>query len=284
MLSYKLITSKWHANLAAASCPPRFPSSSHQLSRLGAGSARFSSFPWNFSAMSRSAVDFESLPQGMLFMNAALVLLLGHFSLTKSDLCAAFRSCFHQRPPPEPCEGPGLDQQQRYEEDLLKKRVEMIALQNKIAVHWALIFVCSSLWMLMQYSDLGSFCVFLGSLLIYVMHAFASQGRINTKAFVECWMFAKFMAHALVTLSVLKETDLVRLVSVENCLVVLSLFDFSIFSPKIGRMIRLPFFCRRPSQFTGKTLPKWGALLFGCFSGLEGLLATACDPISGLCL
>lgn len=233
--------------------------------------------------MSRSA-DFESLPQGMLFMNAALVLLLGHFSLTKSDLCAAFRSCFHQRPPQEPCEGPGLDQQQRYEEDLLKKRVEMIALQNKIAVHWALIFVCSSLWMLMQYSDLGSFCVFLGSLLIYVMHAFASQGRINTKAFVECWMFAKFMAHALVTLSVLKETDLVRLVSVENCLVVLSLFDFSIFSPKIGRMIRLPFFCRRPSQFTGKTLPKWGALLFGCFSGLEGLLATACDPISGLCL
>lgn len=166
--------------------------------------------------MSRSAVDFESLPQGMLFMNAALVLLLGHFSLTKSDLCAAFRSCFHQRPPPEPCEGPGLDQQQRYEEDLLKKRVEMIALQNKIAVHWALIFVCSSLWMLMQYSDLGSFCVFLGSLLIYVMHAFASQGRINTKAFVECWMFAKFMAHALVTLSVLKETDLVRLVSVEK--------------------------------------------------------------------
>lgn len=235
--------------------------------------------------MSRSAVDFE--PQGMLFMNAALVLLLGHFSLTKSDICAAFRSCFHQRPPQEPCQGPGLDQQQRYEEDLLKTRVEMIALQNKIAVHPALIFVCSSLWMLMQYSDLGSFCVFLSSLLIYVMHAFASQGRINTKAFVECWMFASFMAHALVTLSVLKETDLVRLASVENCLVVLSLFDFSIFSPKIGRMIRLPFFCRRTGQYTvytGKTLPKWGALLFGCFSGLEGLLATACDPISGLCL
>ena len=166
--------------------------------------------------------DFESLPESTLF-TALFLLLLGHFSLTKSDLCAAFRSCFHQRPQ-EPCECPAFDQQQRYEEDLLKKRVEMIALQNKIAVHFALIFVCSSLWMLMRYLDLGSFCVFLGSLLIYVMHAFASQGRINTKALVECWMLGSFMAHSLVTVSVIKETDSVRLVSVENCLAFLSFF------------------------------------------------------------
>ena len=140
--------------------------------RAPAVALRFSPPVFAISAMSLD-VSFAS-QHSMLFVGTSL--LLGHLCFTQSDLSAVFRRCF--QPGDRPCTMT-FDQQQRYEEDMLKTRLEMITLHNKIAIHFALIFVCSACWMLMQQQDLASVCVFVASVPMPSMPSHLRIGRRN---------------------------------------------------------------------------------------------------------
>ena len=132
-----------------------------------------------------------------------------HAAFTMSDLFVAL-DYFKEMIAPQEILIPQrpVDQQRRFEDQLLQTRLRMFTFYNKLGLHLAFLFAVTAVWRLMQHPTYEPCFELIASLIAYVGHVF-TEGNVTTNRHFRYVTFTFSCTHFLYSMGVAWETNLV---------------------------------------------------------------------------
>ena len=101
-----------------------------------------------------------------------------------------------------------VDQQRRFDDQLLQTRLRMLSFFNKVGLHLAFLFAVTALWRLMQHPSYEPFSELIASLIGYFGHVF-TEGNVTTSRHFRYVTFTFSCTHFMYSMGVAWETNLV---------------------------------------------------------------------------
>ena len=156
------------------------------------------------------------LVHGTAYMVLSFIVIvlfaLVHARLTKLDVFSALKR-FDQWRQQEKAEvtQKQLDQKSRYEEELLRTRMQILTKLNKILIHIGFAQICVALPHLLHDASFSSLAEFTALVLAYSWHAFAETKGAGNHILVHCWTALFCMIHILIFASSVNSEDSIRL-------------------------------------------------------------------------
>ena len=147
----------------------------------------------------------------MVLIFIALFALV-HARLTKFDVFSALKRFgqWRQQEKPEVTQKQ-LDQKRRYEEELLRTRMQILAKLNKILIHIGFVQICVALPNLLHERSFSPLVDFTAVVLAYAWHAFAETKGAGNHILIHCWTALFCMIHILIFTSSVNAEDSIRL-------------------------------------------------------------------------
>ena len=149
---------------------------------------------------------------GLIFIIVIVLFALAHARLTKLDVFSALKRFeqWRQQEKPEVTQKQ-LDQERRYEEELLRTRMQILAKLNTILIHIGFAQICLALPDLLHEPSFSSLAEFTALVLAYSWHAFAeTQGPGINHILIHCWTALFCMVHILIFASSVNSEDSLR--------------------------------------------------------------------------
>jgi len=149
---------------------------------------------------------------GLIFIIVIVLFALAHARLTKLDVFSALKRFeqWRQQEKPEVTQKQ-LDQERRYEEELLRTRMQILTKLNKILIHIGFAQICVALPHLLHDASFSSLAEFTALVLAYSWHAFAETKGAGNHMLVHCWTALFCMIHILIFASSVNSEDSIRL-------------------------------------------------------------------------
>ena len=137
---------------------------------------------------------------------------LVHARLTKLDVFSALKRFeqWRQQEKPEVTQKQ-LDQERRYEEEVLRTRMQILAKLNRILIHLGFAHICLAVPHLLHERSVSSLAEFTALVLAYSWHAFAETQGAGNHILIHCWTALFCMMHILIFTSSINAEDSIRL-------------------------------------------------------------------------